>query len=120
MASSNYFSYNNSQKAPIYGVFCDISQYIDVKLCNFPYVGTCICHALNGRIYNKKDSGGNLMKLNRNFLKGFSRAISLGSKRSTQITSPKKDVIMLRGDWENVGGYIRYGVEKYRAAEEYK
>ena len=56
------------------------------------------------------------MKLNRNFLKGFSRAISLGSKRSTQITSPKKDVIMLRGDWENVGGYIRYGVEKYRAA----
>jgi hypothetical protein len=60
------------------------------------------------------------MRLNRSFLNGFSRAISLGSKRSTQITSPKKDVVMLRGDWENVGGYIRSGVKKYRAAEECK
>lgn len=60
------------------------------------------------------------MKLNRSFLNGFSRAISLGNKNHTQITSPKKDVVMLRGDWENVGGYIRSGVKKYRAAEEYK
>nr|DAN93842.1 MAG TPA: hypothetical protein [Caudoviricetes sp.] len=50
MASSNYFSYNNSQKALGLGVFCDISQYIDVKLCNLPYVVACIYLTLNGKI----------------------------------------------------------------------
>lgn len=63
------------------------------------------------------------MKLSNAFLRGVNSGISLNrgsllEKYLEILNNPaEKDCASLKGDWENVGGYIRKAIERYESQQ---
>ena len=74
---------------------------------------------LNKKFVNAK--GGIIMKItiSKSFLRGYIRVLDIyGQKNWPDISNDRqRDYEKLRGDWENVGKYIRESTDRYRSAQ---
>lgn len=58
------------------------------------------------------------MKLSKAFVKGFARTLDIAGKQKSRPSTHDglgRDLRAIRGDWYNVGGYIKKGYNEYRS-----